>query len=107
MKKFIAKCYEYLRSTTSDIHPRQYLEPFQPLTQGSYNVYSQYPKFILDNWAQRMQDIHQEETTIVEEQKKALALKKELDKKLESKASSQVEEERLKSKSHCMLFSFL
>ena len=34
--------------TSKEVHPRQYLTAFRPLEKGSYPVYNQYPKFIID-----------------------------------------------------------
>ena len=35
-------------TTPPDLNPKRMLEPFMPLTRGSYPVFNKYPKFIVD-----------------------------------------------------------
>jgi hypothetical protein len=48
MKRFISKIYMLCNKTRKEVHPRQYLTAFKPLEKGSYPVFNQYPKFIID-----------------------------------------------------------
>lgn len=97
MKMLISKSYYFLNNTPEDIHPRQYMAPFQPLTKGgAYAAYEGYPKIIVDPNARKLQDIHREEEEILKEQRKAIAIKKELDKKLQAENRVEVREEILK-----------
>lgn len=97
MKMLISKCYYFLDNTPEEIHPRQYLAPFRPLPKGgAYAAYEGYPKIIVDPNARKLHDIHKEEEEILREQRKAIAIKKELDKRLQNENRVEVREEILK-----------
>ena len=49
MKRLLSKTYMLCEKTSAEVHPRQYLEDFKPLEKGSYPVFNQYPKFIVED----------------------------------------------------------
>lgn len=44
-KLFIRKTYHFLNNITEDIHPRQYLKEFEPLSTGAYPIFVDFPDF--------------------------------------------------------------
>lgn len=96
MKLFLSKCYHFLEKTPSDIHPRRYLSSFSPLEKGNtYSSYEAYPKLILDQNASRLQLIQKEEQEIIQEQRKTIAMRRDLDKKLKTDKRADFREEML------------
>ncbi|KAL0279365.1 UNVERIFIED_CONTAM: hypothetical protein PYX00_000942 [Menopon gallinae] len=96
IKLLLSKCYHFLENTPSDIHPRRYISSFSPLEKGNtYGSYDAYPKLILDQNASRLQLIQKEEQEIIQEQRRAIAMRKELDKKLKADKRADFREEVL------------
>lgn len=60
-------------------------------------MFNDYPKFILDERARQLCEIRQEEEEIVKEQRKALAIKKKLEDKIQSGIGTEEHEEKLRS----------
>lgn len=50
-----------MESTPSDIHPRNMLSDFTPLTEGQYPVFNQYPEFIVEFQSREREKIRQQE----------------------------------------------
>lgn len=48
MGKVLTETYHLQQTTPPDLHPERMMEPFLPLTKGSYPVFNKYPKFIVD-----------------------------------------------------------
>lgn len=44
----IKEAYRIMDTTPSDIHPKNMLSDFTPLTKGQYPVFNHYPEFILE-----------------------------------------------------------
>ena len=55
------------QTTPSELHPEHLLEPFVPLTQGTYPVFNKYPKYIVDYQIQEQQRIRLEELEYLRE----------------------------------------
>lgn len=57
----IQEAYRLQQTTPPELHPERMLEPFAPLTKGSYPVFNKYPKFIVDYQVRERERIRQEE----------------------------------------------
>lgn len=57
----IKEAYRIMESTPSDIHPRNMLSDFTPLTKGQYPVFNQYPEFIVEYQNQEREKIRLQE----------------------------------------------
>ena len=49
------------QTTPTKLHPHHLLDPFVPLSKGTYPVFNKYPKFIVDYQRQERQRIRAEE----------------------------------------------
>ena len=54
-------------TTPTELHPEHLLEPFVPLTKGTYPLFNKYPKFIVDYQVQERQKIRKEEVEYLRE----------------------------------------
>ncbi len=63
----IREAYRLQQTTPPDLHPEQLMEPFSPLTKGTYPVFNKYPKFIVDYQVRERERIRQEETDYLRE----------------------------------------
>lgn len=54
-------------TTPTELHPEHLLEPFVPLTKGSYPIFNKYPKFIVDYQVQERRKIRKEEVEYLRE----------------------------------------
>ncbi|XP_075215664.1 TBC1 domain family member 31 [Lycorma delicatula] len=69
MKKFICKIYKMCLETEADNHPKNYLKPFTPLEKGEmYQVFSDYPKVVIDLQAEHVNAVRMEELELLNEQ---------------------------------------
>jgi hypothetical protein len=96
MKKFISMTYMLCGKTSKEVHPRQYLTAFRPLEKGSYPVFNQYPKFVIDYKAQKMEQIRKEEESILKEYHIVMQQKAEQEKRLNEAIHTELQKERLK-----------
>lgn len=64
------------QTTPSELHPEHLLEPFVPLTQGTYPVFNKYPKYIVDYQIQERQRIRLEELEYLRERQSALEVER-------------------------------
>ncbi|XP_021932059.1 TBC1 domain family member 31 isoform X2 [Zootermopsis nevadensis] len=96
MKQFISKTYMLCNKTRKEVHPRQYLTAFKPLEKGSYPVFNQYPKFIIDYKAHRMEQIRIEEQNILKEYERAMKQKAEQEERIHDAIHTEIQEKRLK-----------
>ena len=55
------------QTTPTEIHPEHLLDPFVPLSRGTYPVFNKYPKFIVDYQVQERQRIRMEELEYLRE----------------------------------------
>ena len=63
----IQEAYRLQQTTPPDIHPKRMLEPFAPLTRGTYPIFNKYPKFIVDYQVQERERIRHEELQYLRE----------------------------------------
>ena len=49
----LREAYRLMDTTPDDIHPREAMDKYCPLTKGQYPVFNKYPKFIVDYQARR------------------------------------------------------
>jgi len=96
MKKFISTTYMLCSKTSKEVHPRQYLTAFRPLEKGSYPIFNQYPKFVIDYKAQKLEQIRKEEENILKEYHIAMKQKAEQEKRMHEAIHTELQEERLK-----------
>ena len=54
-------------TTPPELHPEKLLDPFVPLSKGTYPVFNKYPKFIVDYQVQERQRIRLEELEYLRE----------------------------------------
>ncbi|KAL3287505.1 hypothetical protein HHI36_001975 [Cryptolaemus montrouzieri] len=95
IKRFIAKCYSIMEKTKWEIHPRKYLNMFKKLDKGVYPVFHGYPKVIIENETQKLNDLKKELHDIdLEEAKLILDKKRQIDKILDSDLEN-IEKKRL------------
>uniref|UniRef100_A0A8K9ULN3 TBC1 domain family member 31 n=1 Tax=Oncorhynchus mykiss TaxID=8022 RepID=A0A8K9ULN3_ONCMY len=63
----IKETYRLMESTPADIHPRNMLDDFQPLTRGQYPVFNKYPTYIVEYQSQERERIRQQEVDYLRE----------------------------------------
>uniref|UniRef100_A0A4W5KA77 TBC1 domain family member 31 n=1 Tax=Hucho hucho TaxID=62062 RepID=A0A4W5KA77_9TELE len=63
----IKETYRLMESTPADIHPRNMLDDFQPLTRGQYPVFNKYPTCIVEYQSQERERIRQQEVDYLRE----------------------------------------
>lgn len=61
MRNMIKEAYRIMDSTPSDIHPKNMLSDFTPLTKGQYPVFNAYPEFIAEYQSRKREKIRLEE----------------------------------------------
>ncbi|KAH3775121.1 hypothetical protein DPMN_176518, partial [Dreissena polymorpha] len=61
LKQVLKEAYRIMDATPDDIHPKNTLEDYKPLTKGQYPVFNKYPKFIVDYQVQERERIRLEE----------------------------------------------
>lgn len=54
-------------TTPTELHPEHLVEPFVPLTKGTYPIFNKYPKFIVDYQVQERRRIRKEEVEYLRE----------------------------------------
>ncbi|KAJ4448502.1 hypothetical protein ANN_10518 [Periplaneta americana] len=96
MKKFLSKTYMLCSKTRKEVHPRQYLNSFRPLEKGSYPVFNEYPKFIVDYKSRKMKQLQKEEETLLQEYQASLKQKAEQEKRAHEERHLAIQEKRLK-----------
>lgn len=57
----IKEAYRIMDSTPSDIHPKNMLSDFTPLTKGQYPVFNHYPEFIVEYQSRKREKIRLKE----------------------------------------------
>lgn len=72
----IREAYHLYDITPKQLHPAQLLEPFMPLTQGTYPVFNKYPKFIVDYQVRERERIRQEEMEYLRQRQSAMELER-------------------------------
>ncbi|XP_068612150.1 TBC1 domain family member 31 [Brachionichthys hirsutus] len=70
----IKEAYRLMGSTPADIHPRNILSDFTPLTRGQYPVFNHYPEFIVEYRSQEREKIRLQEEEYLRERQEATAL---------------------------------
>jgi hypothetical protein len=55
------------QTTPHELHPELLLDPFVPLSKGTYPVFNKYPKYIVDYQVQERQRIRLEELEYLRE----------------------------------------
>ena len=63
----IHEAYRLQETTPPDLHPEKMLEPFSPLTTGTYPVFNKYPTFIVDYQVGERERIREEENQYLRE----------------------------------------
>lgn len=93
IKQFIAKTYQLLQTTSDRNHPRKYLNAFAGLQRGTYPVFSDYPKSLVDYKENTMRSLEDEEQEL-EFMKKSIF--EEKDKIQQSMQNVEIQEEQNK-----------
>ncbi|XP_029958071.1 TBC1 domain family member 31 [Salarias fasciatus] len=71
----IKEAYRLMGSTPADIHPRNLLSDFTPLTKGQYPVFNQYPEFIVEYQNRERERIRLQETEYLRERQEVSAMR--------------------------------
>uniref|UniRef100_A0A674BXK3 TBC1 domain family member 31 n=1 Tax=Salmo trutta TaxID=8032 RepID=A0A674BXK3_SALTR len=74
----IKETYRLMESTPADIHPRNMLDDFQPLTRGQYPVFNKYPTYIVEYQSQERERIRQQEVDYLRERQAVQELRAEV-----------------------------
>ncbi|XP_069776383.1 TBC1 domain family member 31 isoform X2 [Narcine bancroftii] len=67
LEAVIKETYHLMETTPDDVHPKNMLDDFVPLTKGQYPIFNKYPKFILNYQTQERERIWQEELKYLKE----------------------------------------
>ncbi|RZF45858.1 hypothetical protein LSTR_LSTR010814 [Laodelphax striatellus] len=83
MRHFIKKIYHlYYKTKDDDSHPKSFLQSFKPLQQGeTYQIFNEYPKFIVDKQADHINNMREELTELLEEQSRLARARAEQEKR--------------------------
>ncbi|KAM6909708.1 TBC1 domain family member 31 [Xenentodon cancila] len=71
----IKETYRLMGSTPADIHPKNLLSDFTPLTSGQYPVFNQYPEFIVEYHSKEREKIRLQEVEYLRERQEVSALR--------------------------------
>ncbi|XP_076006622.1 TBC1 domain family member 31 isoform X2 [Genypterus blacodes] len=71
----IKEAYRLMGSTPADIHPRNMLSDFTPLTKGQYPVFNHYPEFIVEYQSREREKIQLQEMEYLRERQEVSALR--------------------------------
>ncbi|KAJ8013220.1 hypothetical protein DPEC_G00051010 [Dallia pectoralis] len=63
----IRETYRMMEGTPDEIHPRNMLDDFQPLTRGPYPIFNKYPAYIVEYQSQEREKIRQQEMEFLRE----------------------------------------
>ncbi|XP_035828505.1 TBC1 domain family member 31 isoform X2 [Aplysia californica] len=77
VRQVLKETYRLMESTPDDLHPKNKLDEFIPLTRGNYPVFNKYPKFIVDYQVQERERIRQEELDYLRQKRVTLDVQKE------------------------------
>ncbi|XP_038833252.1 TBC1 domain family member 31-like [Salvelinus namaycush] len=77
VSSMIKETYRLMESTPADIHPRNMLDDFQPLTRGQYPVFNKYPTYIVEYQSQERERIRQQEVDYLRERQAVQELRAE------------------------------
>lgn len=69
------EAYRLMSSTPADIHPKNLLEDFTPLTRGQYPVFNHYPEFIVEYQSRERERIRLQEREYLRERQEVSALR--------------------------------
>uniref|UniRef100_A0A4W6ED12 TBC1 domain family member 31 n=1 Tax=Lates calcarifer TaxID=8187 RepID=A0A4W6ED12_LATCA len=75
MGAMIKEGYRLMSNTPADIHPRNILSDFTPLTKGQYPVFNHYPEFIVEYQSQEREKIRLQEMEYLRERQEVSALR--------------------------------
>ncbi|XP_063225210.1 TBC1 domain family member 31 [Bacillus rossius redtenbacheri] len=95
MRRFLAKCYQLLEGTSEDIHPRQYLRPFQALEPSAYPIFSDYAKCTVDHQVELLEHIRTENARLAEEYRAAMEWEGERERRRNRQSLREQHEKRL------------
>ncbi|XP_028969233.2 TBC1 domain family member 31 isoform X2 [Esox lucius] len=73
----IKETYRLMEGTPAEIHPRNMLADFQPLTRGQYPVFNKYPTYIVEYQSQERERIRQQEMEFLRERQAVQELRAE------------------------------
>ncbi|KAL1513504.1 hypothetical protein ABEB36_002908 [Hypothenemus hampei] len=77
-KKFIAKCYFIFNNTSTRNHPRQYLSEFECLNCGTYPIFEEYPRDVINFQIEHL-DLLDQQLNEVKELNRDVKLQKQND----------------------------
>ncbi|WAR11356.1 TBC31-like protein [Mya arenaria] len=77
LKHVLREAYRIMDATPDNIHPRNTLDNFQPLTRGQYPVFNKYPKFIVDYQVQERERIRVEEMDYLRQRQVSMDMQRE------------------------------
>ncbi|CAD5117568.1 DgyrCDS6328 [Dimorphilus gyrociliatus] len=80
ISSLIKEVYRLMDITPDDVHPKAFVEEFEPLLQIQYPVFNKYPKFIVDYQAKERERILSEEKEIARQRKAAFSLRNQVEK---------------------------
>ncbi|GAA6224396.1 TBC1 domain family member 31 isoform X1 [Lates japonicus] len=75
MGAMIKEAYRLMSNTPADIHPRNILSDFTPLTKGQYPVFNHYPEFIVEYQSREREKIRLQEMEYLRERQEVSALR--------------------------------
>lgn len=70
----IKEAYHLMSNTPADIHPKNTLSDFTPLTKGQYPIFNQYPKFIVEYQSREREKIRLQEMEYLRERQELSAM---------------------------------
>lgn len=101
----LRKCREMMKSCPSDIHPAQYLQPFQALRidsgtagSGHYQSFNYFPKMLFDAKANELRRLKDEEQNMQRQFLHLESIDKSMVKQVERQVKANVHEQRLRGK---------
>ncbi|TMS10562.1 TBC1 domain family member 31 [Larimichthys crocea] len=93
----IKEAYRLMGNTPADIHPRNMLSDFTPLTRGQYPVFNQYPEFIVEYQSREREKIRLQEMEYLRERQEVSALRADFVRRQAEEEAYHVQQELLQS----------
>ncbi|CAN9514084.1 unnamed protein product [Ophioblennius macclurei] len=97
----IKEAYRLMSSMPADVHPRNLLSDFTPLTKGQYPVFNHYPEFIVEYQSQERERIRLQEMEYLRERQEVSAMRADfVRRQAEDEAYFAQQEQQQKAEEH-------
>lgn len=97
-KKFITKAYRLMDNCPTNIHPSRYMKPFEPLVQGDYQKFENYPKNLSDMKVNEIDALREEQKVLDAKLAEMESFEKTISARMESYLMDDEYEKRMKGK---------